>query len=79
MLELGFLQEVETLENRDPTQRRAHSHPQLLLFVTAPDNYQVAGKDPFLCQRSVISLREINEFLQVSQLQMKSEPSLITW
>ena len=59
MLGLGFLQEPETLENRDPTQKRAHSHPQLLIFVTGPGNYQVAGKDPFLCQRYVISLIEI--------------------
>ena len=33
--------------------------PQLLVFVTGPSNYQVAGKHPFLCQRCVISLREI--------------------
>ena len=59
MLGLGFLQEAETLENRDPTQRRRHSHPQLLVFVTGPGNYQVAGKYPFLCQRCVISLRVI--------------------
>ena len=58
MLGLGFLQEAETLENRDPTQRRC-SHPQLLVFVTGPGNYQVAGKYPFLCQRCVISLRVI--------------------
>ena len=59
MLGLGFLQEAETLENRDPTQRRRHSHPQLLFFVTGPGNYQVAGKHPFLCQTCVISLRVI--------------------
>ena len=40
-------------------QRRRHSHPQLLVLVTGPRNYQVAGKHPFLCQRCVISLREI--------------------
>ena len=56
---VGFLQEAETLENRDPTQRRRHSHPQLLVFVTGPGNYQVAGKHPFVCQRCVISLRAI--------------------
>ena len=56
---LGFLQEAETLENRDPTQMRTHSHPQLLVFVTGPGNYQVTGEYPFLCQRCVISLREI--------------------
>ena len=33
--------------------------PQLLVFVTGPSNYQVAGKHPFLCQRCVISLRVI--------------------
>ena len=59
MLGLGFLQEAETLENRDPTQRRRHSHPQLLVFVTRPDNYLVASKHPFLSQRYVISLRAI--------------------
>ena len=58
MFGLGFLQEAETLENRDPTQRRTHSHPQLLVFVTGPGHYQVAGKCSFLCQRCVISLRE---------------------
>ena len=58
MLELRFLQEAETLENRDPTQR-THSNPQLLVFVTGPGHYHVAGKYPFLCQRCVISLREI--------------------
>ena len=30
-----------------------------LFLVTGPRNYQVAGKHPFLCQRCVISLREI--------------------
>ena len=59
MLGLGFLQEAQTLENRDPTQRRRHCHPQLLVFVTGPGNYHVAGKHPFVCQRCVISLRAI--------------------
>ena len=59
MLGLGFLQEAETLENRDTTQRRTHSHPQLLVFVTGPGNYQVAGKYSFLCQICVINLTEI--------------------
>ena len=40
-------------------QRRRHSHPQLLVIVTGPSNYQVAGKYPFLCQRCVICLRVI--------------------
>ena len=31
----------------------------ILVLVTGPRNYQVAGKHPFLCQRCVISLREI--------------------
>ena len=62
MLELGFLQEAETLENRDPTERRRHSHPQLLVFVTGSGHYQVAGKYPFLCQTCVISLRVIVPF-----------------
>ena len=53
---MRFLQEAETLEKRDPTQMRRHSHPQLLVFVTGPGNYQVVGKYPFLCQRCV-SLR----------------------
>ena len=30
-----------------------------LFLVTGPRNYQVADKYPFLCQRCVISLREI--------------------
>ena len=59
MLWLGLLQEAETMENRDPTYRKTHPHPQLLVFVTGPGHYQVAGKYPFLCQRCVISLREI--------------------
>ena len=59
MLGLEFLQEAETLENREPNQRIRHSHPQLLVFVTEPSNHQVAGKYLFLCQRCVISLREI--------------------
>ena len=56
---LGFLQEAEILENRDPNQRRRHSHPQLLVFVTGLGNYQVAGKYPFLCHTCVICLRAI--------------------
>ena len=59
MLGLGFLQEAETLENRDPNQRRMHSHPQLLVLVIGPGNYQVAGKYSFLCQTCVISLMAI--------------------
>ena len=59
MLGLGLLQEAETLGKRRPTQRRRHYHPQLLVLVTGPRNYQVAGKLPFLCQRCVISLMEI--------------------
>ena len=31
----------------------------ILVLVTGPRNYQVADKYPFLCQRCVISLREI--------------------
>ena len=31
----------------------------ILVLVTGPRNYQVAGKHPFLCQRCVFSLREI--------------------
>ena len=58
MLGLGFLHEADTLENRDPTHRRGHSHPQLLVFDWLR-NYQVAGKHPFMCQRCVISLRAI--------------------
>ena len=30
-----------------------------LVLVIGPRNYQVAGKHPFLCQRCVISLKEI--------------------
>ena len=59
MLGLGLLQEAETLGIKGPTQRRRHSHLQLLVLVTGPRNYQVAGKHPFLCQRCIISLREV--------------------
>ena len=59
MLGLGILQEAETVNKRGPTHRRMHSHPQLLVLMTGPRNYHVAGKHPFLCQRDVISLREI--------------------
>ena len=48
---------AEALGQRSPTQRRRYYHP--LFLVTGPKNYQVAGKHPFLCQRCVISLREI--------------------
>ena len=54
-----FLQKAETVGNRDPTQRRRHSHPQLLFFVTGPGNYQVTGKHPFVCERCIISLSAI--------------------
>ena len=56
---LGFLQEAETLENSGQIHRKIHSHPQLLVFVTGSSNYQVASIYPLLCQRCVISLREI--------------------
>jgi len=59
VLRVGFLQEAETVEKRDPTQRRRHSHPQLLVLVTGPGNYQVAGTYSFLCQACVISLMAI--------------------
>ena len=59
MLRLGFLHGAEILENRDPNQRRRHSYPQLLVLVTGPGNYQVAGKYSFLCQTCVISLMAI--------------------
>ena len=42
-----------------PHPEEKHSHSQLLVFVIGPGVYQVAGKHPFLCQRCVISLREI--------------------
>ena len=42
-----------------PNQRRRHSYPQLLVIVTGPSNYQVAGKYPFLSQRCIICLRAI--------------------
>ncbi|XDB65878.1 hypothetical protein AB1E18_019188 [Capra hircus] len=43
MLGLGLLQEAESLGNRYATQRRRHSHPQLLVLVTGPGNDQVAA------------------------------------
>ena len=39
--------------------RRRHYHPQVFVLLTGPRNYQVAGKRPFLCRRSIISLMEI--------------------
>ena len=58
MLDLGLLQEAETLENREPTQRRTHFYPQELVFVTGHGNYQVAGKIHF-CVKDVSLVREI--------------------
>ena len=69
------LQEAETLGKRGPTQRRRHSHPQLLVLVTGPRNYQVAGKHPFLCQRCV-SLREI---VPSEQRAMMTHYSTFAW
>ena len=76
MLGLGYLQEAKTLENRDPTQRRRHSHPQILVFVTGPGNDQVAGKLPFLCQRCVISLMEI---VPSEEKAMTTHYSVLNW
>ena len=50
--------------DRNPGQQRPHPEQKalsssILVLVTGPRNYQVAGKHPFLCQRCVISLREI--------------------
>ena len=76
MLGLGLLQEAESLGNRYATQRRRHSHPQLLVLVTGPGNDQVAGKHPFLCQRCVISLREI---VPSEQKAMMTHYSPLAW
>ena len=76
MLGLGLLQEAETLGKRGPTQRRRHSHPQLLVLVTGPRNYQVAGKHPFLCQRCIISLREV---VPSEQKAMTTHYSPLSW
>ena len=76
MLGLGLLQEAETLGKRGPTQRRRHSHPQLLVLVTGPRNYQVAGKHPFLCQRCVINLSEI---VPSEQKAMTTHYSTLAW
>ena len=76
MLGLGLLQEAETLGKRGPTQRRKNSDLQLLVLVTEPRNYQVAGKHPFLCQRCVISLREI---VPSEQKAMTTHYSPLAW
>ena len=76
MLGLGLLQEAETLGKRCPTQRRRHYHPQLLVLVTGPRNYQVAGKLPFLCQICVISLMEI---VPSEEKAMTTHYSVLNW
>ena len=76
MLGLGLLQEAETLGNSGCTQRRRHYHPQLLVLVTGPRNYQVAGKRPFLCQRCVISL---TEFVPSEEKVMVTHFSPLSW
>ena len=48
----------------------------ILVLVTGPRNYQVAGKHPFLCQRCVISLREI---VLSEQKAMKTHYSPLAW
>ena len=76
MLGLGLLQEAETLGNSGCTQRRRHYHPQLLVLVTGPRNYLVAGKLPFLCQRCVISLMEI---VPSEEKAMTTHYSVLNW
>ena len=60
ILDLGLLQEAKTVENRGPIPR---GEDILILnswsVVTGPSNDQGADKHPFLCQRCIISLREI--------------------
>ena len=47
-----------------------------LVLVTGPRNYQVSGKHPFLCQRCVISLREI---VPSEQKTMTTHYSPLAW
>ena len=47
-----------------------------LVLVTGPRNYQVASKHPFLCQRCVISLREI---VPSEQKAMTTHYSPLAW
>ena len=54
----GFCRSRSTGPKRPHTEEKALSSSTLVL-VTRPRNYQVEGKHPFLCQRCVISLREI--------------------
>ena len=47
-----------------------------LVLVTRPRNYQVEGKHPFLCQRCVISLRQI---VPSEKKAMTTRYSSLTW
>ena len=73
ILDLGLLQEAETVGNRGPIPR---GEDTLILnswsVVTGPSNDQVAGKHPYLCQRCITILRET----VISEL---SEPLSYIW
>ena len=56
--------------------RGGQSHLQLLVLVIGPRNYQVAGKHPFLCQRCIISLREV---VPSEQKAMTTHYSTLAW
>ena len=59
-LGLGLLQEAETLGNKDSIPRGEDTlNLNSWSVVTGPSNDQGADKHPFLCQRCIISLREI--------------------
>ena len=80
MMELGLLQEAETVGNRGPIPR---GEDILILnswsVVTGPSNDQVAGKHLFLCRRFGISLREIvlSELSESLSYRWSGKPSLI--
>ena len=59
ILGLGLLQEAETLETGTPPTREGILILNPSYVVTGTSNDHVAGKNPFLCQRCVFSLREI--------------------
>ena len=59
MLELGLLPGGRNTGPKGPHAEEKALSSSTLVLVTGPRNYQVACKHPLLCQRCVISLREI--------------------
>ena len=62
-----------------PKQRKRHSYPQLLVFVTGLGNYQVSGKYPISVSKMCHLFEGDCSFWTkwATKLQRKSEPSLI--